>query len=94
MNWLEIIELRSAGFDKGTVEKQLEKLLGEFEKNMVGKGIKSYRRVSVDSDFSIHLLHETEQIETWGSELGLRLVSALREFGMINHTIWKETRCI
>lgn len=91
MKWLEIIELRSVDLDKEAVEVQLEKLLNEFANRMEGKGIKSYRRVTVDSDYSIHLFHETEQIEIYGSELGLCLFSALREFGMINHSIWQET---
>lgn len=91
MKWLEIIELRSAGVDKATVEVLMETLLHECAERMERKGIRSYRRVTVDSDFSIHLFHETEQIEMYGSELGLHLVSALRDFGMINHSVWQET---
>lgn len=93
MKWLEIIEMRSVDGDKDVLELHLEKLITEVEIEMHGKRFKSYRRVTVETDFSIHLFHETEQIEKCGSELGLRLAAALKEFGMVNHSIWMETHC-
>lgn len=94
MKWLEVIELRSTDSDKVVLEMQLDKLLTEVEKEIQGKGVRAYRRVSVETDFSIHLLHESDQIEICGTELGLHIVSALKDFGMVNHTVWKETQCI
>ena len=91
MKWLEIIELRSVGVDNKTVEVQVDTLLRQCAKSIEADGIRSYRRVTLNYDFSIHLFHETEHIERYGSELGLHLVSALREFGMINHSVWEET---
>ena len=91
MKWLEVIELRSIDCDQEVLEKQLGQLLSECEKKMEGKRFGLYRRATVNTDFSIHLLHEGEQIEVCGSELGIRLVSALKEFGMVNHSIWVET---
>ena len=52
--------------------------------------IKSYSRVMIDSDFSIHLFHDSKKVENNGSPLGLRLALALKEFGLVNHSIWIE----
>lgn len=93
MKWLEVIELRTVDCDQEMLEVQLKKLLTEFEKKMEGQGIRLYRRVSVENDFRIHLFQERERIDVCGSESGYRLVSALKEFGMVNHSIWVETRC-
>ena len=91
MQWLEIIELRSAEKDKKNLEAQIEKILCEVEPEFRDGKIRSYRRVLIETDFSIHLFHETENMESNGSEIGLRLVALLRDFGLVNHTIWAET---
>lgn len=52
------------------------------------KEIKIYRHATVDSDLSIHLYWESDEVEKHGSTLGLHLVSSLKEFGRINHSIW------
>jgi hypothetical protein len=91
MKWLEIIELRSVEKDKKTLEAQIEKIFHEVEREFIGKSVRSYRRVLIETDFSIHLFHETENMETGGSEIGLRLVAVLRDFGLVNHSIWTET---
>jgi hypothetical protein len=44
----------------------------------------------IDTDFSIHLFHDSKKVEKSGSPLGLRLASALKEFGLVNHSIWIE----
>ena len=92
MKWLEIIELRSVEKDKNTLAIQIEKMLREVERELKVGSVRSYRRVLIETDFSIHLFHETENMETSGSETGLRLVAVLRDFGLVNHTTWTETR--
>jgi hypothetical protein len=44
----------------------------------------------IESDFSIHLFHDSRQIEVNGSSLGLQLVSSLKAFGLVNHSVWIE----
>ncbi len=89
MNWLEIIELRSV--EKELLVGQLERILHELEQEFSHMEVRSYTRPLVETDFSIHLLHSTEDIAKSGSEAGLRLVAALRELGLVHHTIWKQT---
>jgi hypothetical protein len=91
MNWLEIIELRSVEKDKEFLTGQLERILHELEQEFPHMELRSYTRPLVETDFSIHLLHSTENMARTGSEAGLRLVAALRELGLVHHTVWKQT---
>jgi hypothetical protein len=90
MKWLEIIELRSVGSNRGLLESQLQKLINEVDREAKKQAIKAYTRVMIDTDFSIHLFHDSKKAENSGSPLGLRLASALKEFGLVNHSIWVE----
>ena len=91
MKWLEIIELRSVDSNRESLESQLKKLINEVDKEIKKQTIKTYNRVMIDTDFSIHLLHESKKVDKGGSSLGLHLASALKEFGLVNHSVWIET---
>ena len=93
MKWLEIIELRSVTKDKNTLISQIEQILCELRQEFKEKDIHSYSRIQIETDYSIHLFHEAETIDPGGSEIGLRLATILREFGLVNHSIWQETSC-
>ena len=90
MKWLETIELRSAEGNRKLLESQLQKLINEMDKETKKLTIKYYSRVMIDTDFSIHLFHDSKKEENSGSRLGLRLASALKAFGLVNHSIWIE----
>jgi hypothetical protein len=90
MKWLEIIELRSVDSNREWLESKLQKLIDQVDKEKKKQAIKAYTRVLIDTDFSIHLFHDSNKVENSGSSLGLRLASALKEFGTINHSIWIE----
>ena len=90
MKWLEIIELRSVGRNRELLESQLQKLINEVDKETKKQAIKAYSRVMIGTDFSIHLFHDSNKVENSGSPLGLRLASALKELGLVNHSIWIE----
>ena len=90
MKWLEIIELRSVGKNRKLLEQDLKSLIEELNKETEQRTIKVYSRVIVDSDFSIHLLHDSKEADINGSPLGLQLVSALKEYGLINHSVWVQ----
>ena len=91
MKWLEVIELRTVTINREFVESKLLTLTNELEKAAKLHTIKSYRRVMVNTDFGIHLFHETAKVKDWGSELGQHIASALKEYGLVNHQIWIET---
>ncbi len=91
MKWVEIIELRSIDSDLESLESKLKKIINEVEDEIKNQA-KAYSRVQIDTDFSIHLYHDSKKVENSGSELGLRLASALKDFGLVNHSIWIEMR--
>ena len=90
MTWLEIIELRSAGGNNKLLESQMQKLVNEVYERTKNNAVRVYCRLMIDTDFSIHLFHDSKKVEKSGSPLGLRLASALKEFGLVNHSIWIE----
>ncbi len=90
MKWIEVIQLRAVGSNRKLLKSQLEKLTDEMDRNTKGQAFKTYRRVRIDTDFSIQLFHDSKKVKNSGSNLGLRLVSALKEFGLVNHSIWIE----
>ena len=90
MKWLEIIELRSVGNNLKIIELELEQLIVELNINSEERAITVYNRLAVNSDFSIHLLHDSIEANRNGSTLGLHLVLLLKDFGLINHSVWIE----
>ena len=90
MQWLEIIELRSAGGKRKLLESQMEQLVNDMYEREKINPVKVYCRLMIDTDFSIHLFHDSKKMEKSGSSLALCLASALKEFGLVNHSIWFE----
>jgi len=89
MKWLEIVEIRSIRSKRETLKAEMQELMKDEGKMMdEGQAIKIYNHVTVDSDFNIHLFHDSENVETSGSSLGLYLASFLIKHGLVNHSIW------
>ena len=89
MKWLEVIKLRAAGNGEGL----LEELFREMNKAGQKRGlveIKTYRHAALETDLSVHLHWESDRPDQNGSLLGLHLVQALKEFGLIDHSVWIE----
>jgi hypothetical protein len=90
MNWLEIIELRTVNTTHDKLEAKLKSLFKDFHNSATDRIIKVYNRFSLESDISIHLLHQSDKPVINGSPEGMQLASALKEFGLTNHSIWIE----
>jgi hypothetical protein len=90
MNWIEIIELRSAGNTQKKLETQLQEFLKQLEKKTEKQTVKLYTRQMIDTNVSIHLFHDSSKVKNTGSPLGIKLVSILQSYGLVNHTIWIE----
>ena len=90
MQWLEIIELRTSDSNRKLLESRLRELINDVILETGRQGIKLYSHGIIETDFSIHIMHDSETVEHFGSRLGLHLASALREFGLVNHGIWVE----
>jgi hypothetical protein len=88
MKWLEVIKLRSAGKDSALLKELLLSLDRFSQSGLVET--KTYHHATLETDLSVHLHWQSERPEQNGSSLGLRLIQALREFGLIDHSIWIE----
>jgi hypothetical protein len=88
MKWLEVIQLRSPGKDS----RLLEELLLSIEKFSQSALVemRTFHHAALESDWSIHLHWESDRPEQNGSSLGLRMAQALKEFGLVDHSIWIE----
>lgn len=87
MKWLEVLEVRAAKIDNSLLNKQIAHLLVETQMN---QSIKIYINIRSGTDWCIHLLHESEQVEMRGSDLAMQFKEILRKFGILNYSIWGE----
>jgi hypothetical protein len=94
MKWVEIINLRSPSKINGQFIDELLKGVGEPDsptdtlKHLLE--IKTYYHSVVETDLSIHIYWESEAGNQHKSPLGLRIFSALRSMGLLNHSVWIE----
>ena len=95
MRSVEIITLRSPGnINTQLVDELLREvsdsdLPADSPKHLVE--IRAYRHSVVETDLSIHIYWESEPGSHDKSPLGLRFSSALRNLGLLNHSVWVET---
>ncbi len=90
MKCVEIITLRSlSNIDIGF----LNQLLMEECKSDTAEHpaeIRIYRHSVVETDLSIHIYWESEPGSRHKSPLGLKFSYALRNLGLLNHSVWVE----
>lgn len=90
MAWLEIIEIRAVGRNRNLLESQLQDLINELNQESKLQKVKLYRHVMLNTDFSIHILHNGQKTDTECSCICTQLVPSLKDFGLVNHTVWVE----
>jgi hypothetical protein len=92
MKWVEIIKLRSSGEASGPLKAFLSAIAQNTQRGLVETRI--YRHAAWKTDWSLHLQWESEKLEKNGSALGLRLSHALKDFGLVDHSVWIEEESI
>jgi hypothetical protein len=94
MKWVEIITLRSpAKINKQFVDELLKEVADSDSPSDTPKHlieIKIYHHSVVETDLSIHIYWKSEPGSQNKSPLGLRFSSALRNLGLLNHSVWVE----
>jgi hypothetical protein len=90
MKWLEVIKLRSVGESSGVLEEFLRSISQQGPRGLAE--MKTFRNAVLETDLSIHLHWNSEEPESNGSALGLRLAQALKELGLIDHSVWVENK--
>lgn len=87
MKCLEIIEIRATHNKNKLMELELRKIVREFKAEPGVLAVNAFSKSMIDSDFSIHICHDTE-IDNSGSSLGIRFASAFKDFGLVKHSVW------
>lgn len=90
MKWIEVIEVRLFNRDRRLMESQLIQLKTEVMKEAGSEKIEVFSRFMLDSDFAVHLFHQSENISLNGSPLAAQISAVLEEFGQVNQKIWIE----
>jgi hypothetical protein len=94
MKWVEIISLRCSPH---VDTRFLDELLKEASRSDSPTDtphpveIRMYHHSVFETDFSIHIYWKSEPGGGDKSPLGLRLSSALRNLGLLTHSVWFET---
>ena len=89
MSRLEIIHLRSSGEPLESLGRRIRESLGSGREDVE---VTLYRRDGLETDVAVHLRHPEASGKAGPSRLGLRLASALRALGLVEHTLWQELR--
>ncbi|MDJ0764063.1 MAG: hypothetical protein QNJ97_13865 [Myxococcota bacterium] len=90
MKVLEIIQLRSAANAIEILSERIDASIQTAgETSMV---LALYRRNELATDLAIHIHRSADQGSDGPSELGLRLASELKAYGLVDHTLWEELK--
>ena len=87
MKLLEIIHLRLAGPRSEALIQEIRDSVIRHDPKMV---IRIYQHAAVETDLAIHIQMAEPTANQVDAELGVRLSTALREYGMVNYTVWIE----
>ena len=81
---LEIIHLRLSRNGPGELADLIDNVV------RVGReeGVRVYRHTRIETDLLLHLHRDVEDGSGEPSELGSRLVSLLRDHGIVDHSVW------
>ena len=90
MKWSEVIMVRSAGSDAKNLKKTLHDLMADLARSAENNDIRVFIRENLETDICVVLFHSGKKTQTGGSPLGLRIVAAFKEIGLVNSTIWNE----
>ena len=90
MKHLEVIHLRTAGGAGAELARQVAESLAV--PGGCSDVVQIYRRAGLDSDVAIHIHIAGDETGPGPSALGLHLASALRAYGLVEHSVWEKLR--
>ncbi|VAX20436.1 hypothetical protein MNBD_IGNAVI01-3067 [hydrothermal vent metagenome] len=91
MSNLEIIQIRTAKTNQKLLNEFLSTWLAQINANEEIEEVKIYKRKDLETDYSVHI-ELSGVIKNDKNQLGERLASALKDFGIVNHSIWIEEK--
>jgi hypothetical protein len=86
MKRLEIVHLRSSDERIENLTEMIAESLGTA--NSDSQVVTLYRRKGLETDVAVHIRQDAEG----PSRLGLQLASALKAYGLVEHSMWEEVR--
>src|SRR4030042_6866075 len=94
MKWVEIITLRSPSKINTQFVDELLKEAKKSDSQQQLVEIKMYLHSGVETDLSIHIYWNSERGSQHKTPLGLKLSYALKNLGLLNHSVWVETAAL
>ncbi|MFP4037357.1 MAG: hypothetical protein ACLFUE_07535 [Desulfobacteraceae bacterium] len=91
MKGLEVIRVQSSSSLERDLEKRLFNVREEVLQGPTCAGLVAFiplRQADMPGSFAIHLLWDSEVPASQGSALGWNLMEILKEFGLVNHSVW------
>jgi hypothetical protein len=92
VKYVEIVYLRAGGGTESLVTPDFLFSLVDGAETEGLLTVKILSRLHIPTDVGIHLEWQGKKLPRGGSPLGLRLARILQDYGLINHTIWKEEK--
>jgi hypothetical protein len=92
MRWIEIIDIRSLRFPQALLELDLQALMAELATEKQVTRVEIYWHGELETDYSVHIHYRSDSDRVGRSQFGLHIVSLLKEFGLVHHSIWREMR--
>ena len=86
MRWMEFIKVQT---ERANVKEILMNFVAECKECEGVVEVKVFNHTTVN-DCSLCLLWNTDSPKVQGSIVGLALSGALREFGLVDHSVWVE----
>jgi hypothetical protein len=88
MSRLEIVHLRLSGEPTESLSDMIrESIWAEGSGTEV---VTVYRRQGLDTDVAVHIYHRESDDGDDPNTLAFNLASALRAFGLVEHSVWEE----
>lgn len=89
MKWIELITVMSIPDSPLKPDIKLIHRMAETHKEHL-KNIHFFRHSLMESDMAIHLYWNTSKSKPAGSDFGQELIQLLKEYGLVNHSVWNE----
>ncbi len=86
---LEIIHLRLNGFRPHGLIEEIRKSIASQDGLI---SVRTYYHATIKTDLGIHLHLDQNENNVNVSEFGVRLATALKEYGIVEHSIWIEEK--
>ena len=88
MDTLEIVHLRSSGESLETLKDLINESI--WADGNGSEVVTVYRRSGLQTDVAVHIRHVDSPHGSGPADLAVSLASALRNYGLVEHTLWEE----